>query len=231
MARGRMISKSLGSSRKFHAVLAKAGRLGEFAQLLFPLVVTHTDDHGRMPGDGFTVKHLVLPTSPRSEEAFSHAIDALADVYLVQRYQVNGVIYLQVNDFDAHQVGLHKRRESRLPEYPGISGNYRELPSQGKGTEGKGIEPKGTETKGSTSSAADAPPPSPSAPDESERNLSVITKIAHEAIDIEGVESPLGHLADAVKSLCSIRSIDYGRNSTLVRKALDSALAQRRRAS
>ncbi len=60
-------------------------------------------------------------------------------------------------------------------------------------------------------------------------NLSVITKIAHEAIDIEGVNAELGLLGDAVKSLCAIRNIEYG--SAVVRKAVDSALAQRRRAS
>ncbi len=82
-----------------------------------------------------------------------------------------------------------------------------------------------------TIKAAAQTPPSPSAPDESDKNLGVITKIAHEAIDIEGIDADLGSLADAVKSLCALRQIDYGRSSTLVRKAVDSALAQRRRAS
>lgn len=74
-----------------------------------------------------------------------------------------------------------------------------------------------------------AAPPSPSAPDESAKNLGVITKIAHEAIDLEGINADLGVLADAVKSLCHVREIDCGWNSTLVRKAVDSALVQRRR--
>lgn len=226
MARGRMISKSLGSSRRFHATLAVAGRLGEFAQLLFTLIVTNTDDHGRMPGDAFTVKHLVLPTSPRSLEAFGTALDALADVDLIKRYQVDGVIYLQVNDFDAHQVGLHKRRESRLPVFPDTTATYRELPLQEKGTEGKGTEGNRKGTEGKLKAAAI--PPSPSAPDESDKNIGVITKIAHEVIDIEGVNALPSVLADAVKSLCAIRDIDYGRTSTIVRKAVDSALAQRR---
>lgn len=65
--------------------------------------------------------------------------------------------------------------------------------------------------------------------EEPHKNLTVITKIAHEAIDIEGIDADLGQLADAVKSLCSVRGIDY--NTDVVRKAVDSALHQRRRAS
>jgi hypothetical protein len=208
-----MISKSLGSSRKYHALLAKAGRLGEFAQVLFPLIVVNTDDYGRMPGDAFTVKHLVLPTSPRPEEAFGIAMDAIADVDLVKRYAVDDVVYLQVVDFEAHQAGLHKRTKSRLPEFPGDSGNYREVPLQGKGTEGKGTG-KGKEPNSSTSSVADAPL-APRPVDNPNDNVSVITVIAHEAIDQIGLDSP--DLPDTVKSLCAIRDIAY--RSDVVRKA------------
>jgi len=215
MSRGRMISKSLGSSRKFHAVLARAGRLGEFAQLLYPLLVVNTDDHGRMAGDAFTVKHLVLPASPRPESAFGSAMDVLADVGLLDRYQVDGVIYLQIHDFEAHQVGLHKRTASRFPEYPGPSGNYREVPSQEKRTEKKRRELKGREEKGTrTVAQSDAP------------RFSLLEKIAHEAIDLEGANAELSQLGDAVKSLCAIRGIPY--DSTSVRKAIDSALIQHR---
>lgn len=76
---------------------------------------------------------------------------------------------------------------------------------------------------------AAAAPPSRSAPENPKENLSVITKIAHEVIEIEGVEADLGQLADAVKSLCAIRGIAY--NSDTVRKAVDSALAQKRRSA
>lgn len=125
MARGRLISKSLGSSRKFHAVLDAAGRLGEFCQVLFPLIIVNTDDFGRMPGDAFTVKHVVLPTSKRGEREFDLALEALATVHLIERYQVDGVIYLQVNQFDPHQPNLQKRTSGKFPEFPGSSSNYR----------------------------------------------------------------------------------------------------------
>ena len=66
MAQRRMISRNLGSSRKFHAVNARCGQLGDFAQALFPLIVVNADDFGRLEGDAFTVKHKVFPVSPRT---------------------------------------------------------------------------------------------------------------------------------------------------------------------
>jgi hypothetical protein len=103
MACGRLISKSLGSSRKFHAALQAGGKLGEFAQLLFPLIVVNTDDFGRMPGDAFTIKHVVLPSSPRSERDFDQALDILANAGLIERFSASGAAYLQVVQFDEHQ--------------------------------------------------------------------------------------------------------------------------------
>lgn len=128
MARGRLISKSLGSSRKFYALIAFGGRLGEFCQVLFPLIVANTDDYGRMPGDAFTVKHVVLPSSRRPEAEFEQALHLLAEVHLIDRYVVDGTVYLQVEQFDAHQINLHKRSNARFPENPapgsGLSGTW-----------------------------------------------------------------------------------------------------------
>lgn len=123
MARGRLISKSLGSSRKFHAVLQVGGKLGEFCQVLFPLIVANTDDFGRMPGDAFTVKNVVLPSSHRPEPDFDKALTVLHTVGLIVRYEANDGIFLQVNNFDDHQVNLHKRSASRFPEIPESPGN------------------------------------------------------------------------------------------------------------
>lgn len=131
MARGRLISKTLGnSSRKFVALGQTLGKLGEFGQALYPLLVANTDDFGRMDGDAFTVKYSVFSTSPRHEADFEKALAAMASVGLIARYQVEGRMFLQVNDFDAHQPGLHKRRASRFPEPPGNAGNFPEIPSE-----------------------------------------------------------------------------------------------------
>ena len=126
MARGRMISKSLSTSRKF----AAAGRSssGEFAQLLYLMLVPHCDDFGRQEGDPFTVKHKVLPTSERSEIEFGGALSVLRDVGLIKWYESNASQIIEIIRFDDHQGGLHKRTSSRFPDIPGSSGNSSESP-------------------------------------------------------------------------------------------------------
>jgi hypothetical protein len=136
MARGRLISKTLGtSSRRFVALGVELGRLGEFGQALFPLLIANADDFGRLDGDSFTVKHSVWATSPRSYDDFGRALTAMAKVGLIVLYEHEGRMCLQINDFDTHQPGLHKRTASRFPEPPGISRKVPEIPAQQNRTE------------------------------------------------------------------------------------------------
>ena len=140
MAQRRMISRNLGSSRKFHAVNAKCGKLGDFAQALFPLIVVNADDFGRLEGDAFTVKHKVFPVSPRSEEDFETALQAMSAVGLIRFYEAGGDRYLEIVNFDREQPGLHKRTKSdypdppdgfgKFPEIPGTSADPREIPGR-----------------------------------------------------------------------------------------------------
>lgn len=112
--------------------------------MLFPLLVASTDDFGRMPGDAFTVKNVVLPSSPRLERDFDAALDIMHKVGLIVRYQAEGAIYVQVHQFDEHQSGLHKRTKSKFPEpteIPGTSEIYRSNRTELNRTEGKGTEP------------------------------------------------------------------------------------------
>lgn len=138
MARGRLISKSLGSSRKFHSLLRVGGKHGEFCQVLFPLLIVNADDFGRLAGDAFTVKNVVLPSSNRPERDFELALGVIAEVGLIDRYQVEGDIYIQINKFDEHQPNLHKRTGSRFPESPGISAKVRLNLTESNVTESKG---------------------------------------------------------------------------------------------
>lgn len=131
MAYGRLISRSLGSSRKYHALLEAGGPLGEFCQVLFPLLVANTDDCGRFSGDAFTVKHAVLPTSPRPEADFEQALAALAQVQLIQLYQVDIHRYLQVLNFQSHQL-LRRQPVARFPDASGQFGpTVGKLPTDG----------------------------------------------------------------------------------------------------
>lgn len=137
MARGRFISKSLSTSERFDALNEVAGKLAEFCQALYPLIIAHTDDYGRMQGDAKTVKLQVFPISPRKVPEFQAGLDALDHVGLITLYTVPGGdpsrIYLQVNKFDGHQTGLHKRTAPRIPEPPPNSRKLRAIPGQGKG--------------------------------------------------------------------------------------------------
>lgn len=151
-----MISKSLSTSEKYARLTTEAGDLAEFCQALYPLLVAHSDDYGRMSGDVYTVKVLVVPGSPRTLDDVHRAIQALHAVGLITWYdtpQQRKVI--QINSFDDHQPGLHKRTKSR---FPGIPGNLPEIPSEGKGTELNRTEENRTYECGEASSPPPAAP-------------------------------------------------------------------------
>src|SRR3990167_10529014 len=137
MARGRMISKTLGtSSRKFSRL--REFDAGLFARALYPLLIASSDDCGRQQADPFTVKHSVWSTAPEPESAFRQALTALRDVGLILLYSVNSGCFLQIVDFEEHQQGLHKRTESKYPPPQEIPGDS--LLTELNRTEGKRTE-------------------------------------------------------------------------------------------
>lgn len=125
MARGRLISRSLGSSRKFAQLHRQAGKLAEFSQTLYVLLVVNADDFGRMPGDAFTVKHAMFPTSPRREDEFTQALTAMHHVGLIEWYEA-GEEVIEIVGFETHQPNLHKRAEKS--RFPGNPGSPRKIP-------------------------------------------------------------------------------------------------------
>jgi len=119
-----MISKTLSTSEKRASLHLLVPDLAEFCQQLYPLLIAHADDFGRLQGDVFTVKHLIDPTSPRLLPDFERALTALDDVGLILRYESdNGGVtprrLIQIANFDPHQLGLHKRTGSEFPAPPG----------------------------------------------------------------------------------------------------------------
>ena len=143
MARGRMISKSLSTSERRAALHKLVPALAEFCQQLYPLLVAHADDFGRLSGDAFTVKHAIDPTSPRPLRDFERALLALHEVGLLICYEAAGHQLLEIANFEFHQLGLHKRTKSQYPgPIPGNSGKVPEIPGQEKRTELKRREQK-----------------------------------------------------------------------------------------
>jgi hypothetical protein len=136
MAQRRMISRNLGSSRKFHAVNVRCGKLEDFSQALFPLIVVNADDFGRLEGDAFTVKHKVFPVSSRTEEDFETVLQAMCAVGLIRFYEVGGNRYLEIVNFDREQPGLHKRTKSDYPDPPEDFGKFQEFPGNSRNFRG-----------------------------------------------------------------------------------------------
>ena len=127
MARARLLSRSLGASERFHRIAQEAPPgLIDFTQLLFCLLIPHTDDFGRMSGSATSVKLTVHPGSYRNIADFQEALAVLEHVGLISLYD-NGEKVLQVNKFEEHQGNLHKRTQSRFPDN---SGKFPEIPGR-----------------------------------------------------------------------------------------------------
>lgn len=110
MARGRMISKSWSTSKKRAVLYREAGPIAEFCLQLFPLLVAHSDDYGRLDGDAETLKLVCDPGAPRPVSDFVKALEQMECVGLVRRYDVAGSAWLQIVKFDEHQPGLLSKR-------------------------------------------------------------------------------------------------------------------------
>lgn len=127
MARGRFVSKSISVSKKFNDIPGKSGKLRRFPQLLYLMILPHADDYGRLQADPQTIKALCCPLFSETIVQIETSLRILHDVGLVQWYEVDGNKFLQINNFDEHQVGLHKRTS---PKIPGPSGKFPEIPSE-----------------------------------------------------------------------------------------------------
>lgn len=222
MARGRMISKSLSTSERWARLFTVAPELAEFCQSMYPLLVAHADDFGRLQGDVHTVKHLILPASPRTPEHVSTALQHLHDTHLIVWYDHASRKLIQIMDFDDHQPGLSKRTKSKFPPPPVSVTEILEAPSQLNLTELNGTELK----KNQNVQAAAAPPIFTGRQQENpEKNYRQILAIVHKEILPTGLKDE-GDIIEATKARCAGLHITY--NSQVVRKAVESALAQRR---
>ncbi len=123
-----MISKSLSTSERFAALNDVAGKLAEFCQTIYPLLLAHADDWGCQQGDTFTVKHAVFPTSPRKLSEFSAALVHLHNVGLTTWYEVEGKRVVYIRGFAAHQnLKGHESRKRQFPAPPEIPNQIEEV--------------------------------------------------------------------------------------------------------
>lgn len=127
MARGRMISKSLSTSERFASLHKCAGKMAEFCQSLYPLLVAHADDWGCQQGDVFTIKHLVHPTSPRKLAEFETALMHLHNAGLVAWYQADDKWIVAIRGFAAHQTLKGHDKDGRKRPFPAPPENISEF--------------------------------------------------------------------------------------------------------
>lgn len=139
MARGRMISSSLGRSKKFNALP------DHFTKLVYILALTHADAEGRMEVD----PHLMYADSfvfdsEASPERVRTALVVLADVKLIDLYESGDKVIAQFADFHEHNTIRRfkdgpkkgkpsKEAESKLPPPTGSRPEWARNP--GGGTE------------------------------------------------------------------------------------------------
>ena len=114
MARGRMISKAISLDEKVNSLS------DDTCRLLFTWLIPHLDCEGRMHGDAITVKSIVFPRRNISPGKVEKYLKELENFGLILRYSVNRNAYLCMKNFEKHQPGLQKTRESQS-QIPPIS--------------------------------------------------------------------------------------------------------------
>jgi len=147
-----MVAKSLSTSEKYASLHELAGKLAEFCQALYPLLIAHADDWGRLPGDVFTVKHLVHPTSPRKLQDFDAALGALHTAGLIQQYEADEKRVIFICGWFAHQQLKGHDKDGRTSNFPPPPENANDfkVSAQSRPTAPKAAlrEKKGREEKG-----------------------------------------------------------------------------------
>lgn len=114
MARGRMLSKEISLDEKVDALS------DDTARLLWTWLIPHLDVEGRMYGEPEVFKSIVAPRRNYSTKKIEKYLTEMEKLYLIIRYSVDGNCYLFAPNFEKHQIGLRKDREtqSRIPSPP-----------------------------------------------------------------------------------------------------------------
>ncbi len=206
------------------------GELSPLAALLFIGMWTQSDREGRLADDTRRLKARIFPYREVDVEALAvelHGKD------MIRRYQaVDGKGYIWVRSFKKHQRPHPKEPPSVIP--PCEDGAWKRNGEPCKKTASPS-ESCSWDTEAGTRNldsgtqdvkAAATPPRARQPKEDPTRNFTVITKIAHETLDLAGLHADLGDLAEGVKGLCAKRGIDY--SGEVVRKAVDAAIHQRR---
>lgn len=177
MAEGRFLSRNIAFSEQL-------GQVSMEADYLFMRMLPHLDREGRLSGSATSIRARVCPLrSDLSDASVAAALAELDQAKLIVWYEVDGLQCVEYPQFEKHQVGLRKDREtpSKVPassalgaarirtsqatpqpvpspsgNTPAESGNTPSSSGHSKGSEVKGRESKSRE--GKTSASDDAAP-------------------------------------------------------------------------
>lgn len=106
MARGRMVSKDISLDEGVDALS------DDTARLLFTWMIPHLDCEGRIYGDAKIFISIVAPRRSYSVKRIEKYLTEMEKIGLIERYLINGNLYLVAPKFEKHQTGLRKERES-----------------------------------------------------------------------------------------------------------------------
>src|SRR5579864_3625974 len=107
------------SYREIHddlSISTTLGRVSDLAFRLYILMLSQTDQWGRLPGDHTKIRARCIPTRPVTDQQLHDAISELVAVERVDIYDEAGTRVCQLVNFDERQhVANLKRSPSRYP--------------------------------------------------------------------------------------------------------------------
>lgn len=109
MARGRMISGTIGESRKFAALANDTHRL------IYLMVMPHVDKAGRFEADPILIKGKCLTRLDVDASTVQAWLEDAANVGLIHHYEARGMTVLEIANFKEHNTPHHKEPDSKLP--------------------------------------------------------------------------------------------------------------------
>jgi hypothetical protein len=113
MAKGRVINKSISTSKKVNL-----GLRSPLDCLLYTWGLTHADDDGRIDGHATIFRATVAPALPGLTDARTEtALTAMIGAGLILRYTIKGVMVVQFLDWEKYQSfhGYHRSPSSFPP--------------------------------------------------------------------------------------------------------------------
>lgn len=149
MANRRMLSNTLGGSKKFAKLFNVAGLLADFCQVVYLLGLPWTDDVGQVSADPWEWKNNFFRVSPKSQKTFKKALSFLVSVNLLEMSTCGKA--LRYTNFFKFQTLKNDRNPKN--DYPGIqwipmdSGGFPKVEVEVKGSKDKLSEVNKEENK------------------------------------------------------------------------------------